>query len=107
MIPDLSPTSKFGTIIPLTVIALLTAAKELSEDAKRHAQDRQVNSRKSKILIGNSNLRISYATQVTQIELICKRNTIRIKLVLRLNCNTLTYSKQHREGHLLPGAHYN
>jgi phospholipid-transporting ATPase len=55
MIGDLSPTSKFGTVIPLSIIGLLTGSKELLEDRfevdlsyqyrKRHQQDKLVNSR--------------------------------------------------------------
>jgi phospholipid-transporting ATPase len=52
MIGDLSPTSKFGTLLPLSVIAALTAGKEFVEDRKRHLQDRAVNARLSKVLVG-------------------------------------------------------
>ncbi|KAJ3362321.1 hypothetical protein HDU91_003466 [Kappamyces sp. JEL0680] len=53
LIPNISPTSKFGTVIPLSVIAALTASKEIVEDRKRHQQDRIVNSRECKVLVGN------------------------------------------------------
>lgn len=54
LVGNLSPTSRYGTAIPLFIIAVLTAAKELLEDSKRHVQDRIVNSRKTKVLVGNS-----------------------------------------------------
>jgi phospholipid-transporting ATPase len=60
MIGDLSPTSRFGTVIPLSVIWLLTASKELLEDSKRHAQDRIVNSRKTKVLQGSGFVDVSW-----------------------------------------------
>jgi phospholipid-transporting ATPase len=53
LIGTLSPTSKYGTIIPLTVIAIFSGGKEFVEDSKRHAQDRMVNSRLSKVLKGD------------------------------------------------------
>ncbi|KAJ2992992.1 hypothetical protein HDV02_002717 [Globomyces sp. JEL0801] len=51
---NLSPTSKYGTAIPLFVIASLTGSKELLEDSKRKAQDMDVNNRKVKVLQGTS-----------------------------------------------------
>lgn len=49
LIPDLSPFNRFGTILPLTFIGVLVATKELSEDRKRHQQDRTVNARLVKV----------------------------------------------------------
>ncbi|RKO93969.1 hypothetical protein BDK51DRAFT_21288, partial [Blyttiomyces helicus] len=53
-IPNLSPTSRFGTIIPLSMVILASAVKELIEDFKRHAQDIEVNRRSVKTLRGSS-----------------------------------------------------
>ncbi|KAI8910338.1 hypothetical protein EDD86DRAFT_205155 [Gorgonomyces haynaldii] len=53
LIPDISPTSKYGTLIPLTVILIFTAFKELAEDRKRHRQDYEINHRKTKVLSGS------------------------------------------------------
>jgi phospholipid-transporting ATPase len=52
MVGTLSPTSKYGTILPLIVIGIFTAIKELLEDSKRHVQDYQVNNRICKVLEG-------------------------------------------------------
>jgi phospholipid-transporting ATPase len=41
-IGTISPTSKYGTLLPLGAILLFTLFKELVEDAKRHAQDQRV-----------------------------------------------------------------
>ncbi|KAJ3324656.1 hypothetical protein HDV06_006549 [Boothiomyces sp. JEL0866] len=53
LIGQLSPTSRYGTIIPLSIIALITASKEVLEDNKRHVQDRTVNTRVVKVLRGS------------------------------------------------------
>ncbi|KAJ3046996.1 hypothetical protein HK097_000331, partial [Rhizophlyctis rosea] len=50
LIDDLSPTSKYGTIFPLSVVLFLSAVKEIVEDRKRHAQDAETNSREVKVL---------------------------------------------------------
>jgi phospholipid-transporting ATPase len=42
-IPDVSPTGRYVTLVPFTVILGLTAIKELIEDWKRHLADRRVN----------------------------------------------------------------
>ncbi len=42
-IPNVSPTGRFVTIVPFTVILMLTAIKELIEDVKRHRADDKVN----------------------------------------------------------------
>jgi phospholipid-transporting ATPase len=52
LIPDLSPTSRFGTLIPLSIVLLFSAAKEVVEDLRRKAQDDMVNSRLTKVLAG-------------------------------------------------------
>jgi len=40
---DLSPTNRFATVLPLTIVILVTMVKELLEDMKRHAADRVIN----------------------------------------------------------------
>lgn len=42
-IPDVSPTGRYVTLVPFTVILGLTAIKELIEDWKRHQADKRVN----------------------------------------------------------------
>ncbi|KAJ3272622.1 hypothetical protein HDV01_005369 [Terramyces sp. JEL0728] len=54
MVGHLSPTSRFGTVIPLSVIAFISGLKELSEDRKRHMQDNIVNNRIVKVFRGSS-----------------------------------------------------
>jgi phospholipid-transporting ATPase len=50
LIGDLSPTSRFGTILPLTVIFILQAIKDIIEDGKRHKMDQQVNTSQTLVL---------------------------------------------------------
>ena len=50
-IKDISPTSQFGTLLPLAVVLLLTAIKEIFEDSKRYAVDRAVNSSDTHVLV--------------------------------------------------------
>ncbi|KAJ3339680.1 hypothetical protein HDU93_007906 [Gonapodya sp. JEL0774] len=53
-IPDVSPLNKFTTIIPLSLVLLASAVKEVFEDWKRHASDDETNNRFGKALRGNS-----------------------------------------------------
>ncbi|KAI9355344.1 hypothetical protein DFJ73DRAFT_825210 [Zopfochytrium polystomum] len=53
-IGDLSPTNKFGTLLPLSIVLLASAVKEILEDRKRHAQDDETNNRLVKVLSGSS-----------------------------------------------------
>jgi phospholipid-transporting ATPase len=50
LIPGISPTSPYGTILPLIVILIFTLVKEISEDSKRHAQDYSVNHSHTQVL---------------------------------------------------------
>ena len=45
-----SPTGRFTTLIPLSIILFLTALKEIYEDIMRLVQDRDVNQRKVQVL---------------------------------------------------------
>ncbi|KAJ3217909.1 hypothetical protein HDU67_007060 [Dinochytrium kinnereticum] len=51
-IPDLSPTNRFGTIVPLSIVLIASGVKEVLEDFKRHRQDAEVNARFVKALHG-------------------------------------------------------
>jgi len=48
-IPDVSPTGKYTTLIPLTFILFVAGVKEVIEDYKRHMDDRALNSKKAKV----------------------------------------------------------
>ncbi|KNC99972.1 phospholipid-translocating P-type ATPase, flippase [Spizellomyces punctatus DAOM BR117] len=52
-IGDLSPTNKFGTVIPLSIVLVASAVKEIMEDMKRHSQDAETNARSVKVLSGS------------------------------------------------------
>ena len=52
-IPGVSPTNQYTTIVPLAVVLLASAFKETQEDLKRHQSDRELNSRKAKVLRGD------------------------------------------------------
>lgn len=49
-IPGVSPTGRFTTIVPLAVVLLATAVKELLEDHRRHLADRETNRRTVRVL---------------------------------------------------------
>ncbi|XP_025421825.1 probable phospholipid-transporting ATPase IA isoform X2 [Sipha flava] len=49
-IPEVSPTGRFTTLVPLCFILLVSAVKEIIEDFKRHRADREVNHRKVEVL---------------------------------------------------------
>ena len=48
-IPDVSPTGRYVTLVPFTIILCLTAFKELIEDWKRHLADRRVNNAEAQV----------------------------------------------------------
>ncbi|KAI9485043.1 hypothetical protein BDB00DRAFT_773719 [Zychaea mexicana] len=52
-IPDVSPTSRYTTLVPLIIVLLITAVKEIIEDYGVHKSDRELNARKCKILEGS------------------------------------------------------
>ncbi|KAB1267818.1 Phospholipid-transporting ATPase IB [Camelus dromedarius] len=53
-IPDVSPTGKYTTLLPLLVILTISGIKEVVEDHKRHLADRLVNSKSTIVLRQNA-----------------------------------------------------
>ena len=53
-IPNISPTNKFTTIVPLGIVLATSAIKELIEDHKRKTSDKSLNHSKAEVLRGNS-----------------------------------------------------
>jgi phospholipid-transporting ATPase len=51
-IPNISPTGRWGTIMPLTVVLTVAAIKEIWEDFQRLKQDRKINKRVVQRLAG-------------------------------------------------------
>ncbi|KAL1122527.1 hypothetical protein AAG570_002858 [Ranatra chinensis] len=49
-IPDVSPTGRYTTLVPLIFILLVSALKEIIEDYKRHRADWETNERKVEVL---------------------------------------------------------
>ncbi|XP_072920842.1 phospholipid-transporting ATPase IA isoform X3 [Hemitrygon akajei] len=49
-IPDVSPTGRYTTLVPLLFILLVAAVKEIIEDIKRHRADSGVNKKKAQVL---------------------------------------------------------
>ncbi|EKM80737.1 hypothetical protein AGABI1DRAFT_119321 [Agaricus bisporus var. burnettii JB137-S8] len=49
-IPGVSPTQQYTTIVPLAVVLLVSAFKEMQEDLKRHQSDSELNSRYAKVM---------------------------------------------------------
>ncbi|KAI8638204.1 hypothetical protein BD408DRAFT_423376 [Parasitella parasitica] len=52
-IPNISPTSKYTTLVPLVIVLLITAIKEIIEDFGVHKSDRELNSSNCKIYDGS------------------------------------------------------
>ncbi|KAG2212463.1 hypothetical protein INT46_008000 [Mucor plumbeus] len=52
-IPNISPTSRYTTLIPLIIVLLITAIKEIIEDYGVHKSDHQLNARQCKIYDGS------------------------------------------------------
>lgn len=53
-IPNISPTNRYTTIVPLVIVLLVSAGKELIEDFKRKNSDKSLNHSKAKVLKGSS-----------------------------------------------------
>ena len=53
-IPNISPTNRYTTIVPLTIVLLVSAGKELIEDFKRKNSDKFLNYSKARVLRGSS-----------------------------------------------------
>lgn len=53
-IPNVSPTSQYTTIVPLGIVLLVSAGKEIIEDSRRKSQDKQLNTSKGRVLKGSS-----------------------------------------------------
>ncbi|KAK4057711.1 aminophospholipid translocase [Microbotryomycetes sp. JL221] len=53
-IPNVSPTNRYTTIVPLSLVLIVAALKEIQEDIKRHQTDAELNSRKTKVLEGST-----------------------------------------------------
>ncbi|KAK3045054.1 hypothetical protein LTS18_014679, partial [Coniosporium uncinatum] len=53
-IPNISPTNRYTTIIPLAVVLLVAAIKEAVEDQRRRSQDTSLNNSKARVLKGSS-----------------------------------------------------
>ena len=51
-IPNISPTNKYTTIVPLALVMLVSLIKEIVEDNRRQSQDRQLNRSPTKVLRG-------------------------------------------------------
>ncbi|KAL9122281.1 MAG: hypothetical protein Q9187_001158 [Circinaria calcarea] len=53
-IPNISPTNRYTTIVPLAIVLLVSAGKELVEDYKRKSSDKSLNYSKAQVLKGTS-----------------------------------------------------
>jgi phospholipid-transporting ATPase len=53
-IPNISPTNTFTTIVPLGIVLLVSAVKELVEDSKRRTSDKSLNHSKAQVLRGTA-----------------------------------------------------
>lgn len=53
-IPNISPTNRYTTIVPLIIVLAVSAIKEMVEDFRRKASDRSLNNSKARVLKGSS-----------------------------------------------------
>ncbi|EAL93181.1 aminophospholipid-translocating P4-type ATPase DRS2 [Aspergillus fumigatus Af293] len=53
-IPSVSPTNRYTTIVPLMIVLLVSAIKELVEDFKRRNSDKSLNHSKTQVLKGSA-----------------------------------------------------
>ena len=53
-IPNISPTNRYTTIVPLIIVLLVSAGKELIEDFKRKNSDKSLNYSRTKVLRGST-----------------------------------------------------
>lgn len=53
-IPNISPTNRYTTIVPLLIVLIISAIKEIVEDIRRKSSDNQLNNSKARVLKGSS-----------------------------------------------------
>ena len=53
-VPNVSPTNRYTTVVPLFIVLMVSAIKEQYEDNKRKAADRSLNNSKGRVLRGSS-----------------------------------------------------
>ncbi|XP_014253850.1 probable phospholipid-transporting ATPase IA isoform X3 [Cimex lectularius] len=59
-IPDVSPTGRFTTLVPLIFILCVSALKEIIEDYKRHKADDETNNRLVEVLIDGKWVKVQW-----------------------------------------------
>ncbi|KAF2222598.1 putative phospholipid-transporting ATPase [Elsinoe ampelina] len=53
-IPNISPTNRYTTIVPLFIVLAVSAIKEAIEDSRRKAQDKELNTSTARVLRGST-----------------------------------------------------
>jgi phospholipid-transporting ATPase len=53
-IPSVSPLNKYTTVVPLAIVLMVSAAKELFEDYKRKTSDKSLNDSRARVLKGST-----------------------------------------------------
>jgi phospholipid-transporting ATPase len=53
-VPGASPTSRYTTIVPLTIVLMISAIKELVEDYRRKSADKTLNDSRARVLKGST-----------------------------------------------------
>eukprot|EP01028_Stygiella_incarcerata_P014298 TRINITY_DN933_c0_g1_i3.p1 TRINITY_DN933_c0_g1~~TRINITY_DN933_c0_g1_i3.p1 ORF type:complete len:1250 (+),score=273.44 TRINITY_DN933_c0_g1_i3:141-3752(+) len=83
LIDDLSPTGKYTTITPLTIVLTVTAIKDAYEDYKRHQSDKEVNNRMANIIRDGCEMTVTWAgIQTGDIVFLRKGDLVPADLVL-------------------------
>ncbi|XP_028136313.2 probable phospholipid-transporting ATPase IA isoform X2 [Diabrotica virgifera virgifera] len=63
-IPDVSPTGRYTTLVPLIFILSVSAIKEIIEDVKRHRADDETNHREVEVLRGDNWIHVRWKNVV-------------------------------------------
>ena len=53
-VPNVSPTNRYTTIVPLAIVLAVSAIKELVEDYKRRDADKALNDSRAQVLKGST-----------------------------------------------------
>lgn len=53
-VPNVSPTNRYTTIVPLMIVLMISAIKELVEDYKRKSSDKTLNDSRARVLKGSN-----------------------------------------------------
>ncbi|KAJ4925775.1 hypothetical protein JOQ06_007963 [Pogonophryne albipinna] len=94
IIPDITTLPWYTTLIPLVVVLAITAIKDLADDLARHRMDKEINNRKSEVLLDGRFQEIKWSNmQVGDVVRMKKNDFIPADILLlsSSNPNSLCY----------------